>query len=75
MNNKAQAGYAFFTLIIFGILFFAGFASFLADYGQATVAQGNLVGFEAFFYGNIVLWVFFAWMLALIAVSSLAGGG
>lgn len=77
MNKKAQGGPIAFILgvIVFIILWAVFIGEWLADVGQDAIINGGLTGIEAFFYGNLNLFVFIGLVLGIIGYMYWASGG
>jgi hypothetical protein len=68
MKQKAQILRFTIILIFFVILWALVFSPIIGTWANAGIAQNNLTGLEAFFYGNINLFIFIGLVVAMIAV-------
>lgn len=63
----------FFYLLTFYILFFLFLGSWLSTWGHNTVTINNLIGFEAFFFDNIIMVPIIASILFAMAYGFFGG--
>lgn len=70
MNKKGQGNVGIFTVVFIAIIFLlvmaAGLGKFVLDFSNLAVVLGGLSGLEAFFVANLLLWVFIAFVLAVL---------
>jgi len=66
MNKKGQALTVIFFVLMFIILWVLFFAEQLTYWGQVTILNGGLTGFEAFFFSNINIVIFIGLMLFIM---------
>lgn len=69
-NKKGEGGgpvAVIFLVIVFVINWAIWLGSWLSDVGRMNIENNNLVGVEAFFFGNLNLFVFIALMLGTMA--------
>lgn len=57
---------AIMLFCVFLIIYLVWGASWLSEVGTVAIAQGSMVGFEAFFYANLNLWVILCMILGMI---------
>lgn len=76
MSRRGQSGIlGYFALLLFFIVFWALYlADWLTGIGVRAVADNSLVGFEAFAFTYLNLWVFVG-VLAATAIGVYAAGG
>lgn len=69
MNKRGQVGVIgiIFLLLVFLIVWFVWLGGWIADTGQAIIAQNNLTGLEAFFFANLNIVILFALILGTMA--------
>lgn len=51
---------------MFTIIYMVWGAGYVAQIGQLAITEGGLVGFEAFFYANLNLWIILIMLLAML---------
>jgi hypothetical protein len=62
---------AFFVVVFAFIIFFALGGYQLTNLaGQMAITSGNLTGLEAFFFGNLSLWVILGLVVSVVVVSA-----
>jgi len=69
INNKGQGMFNyFFNLGLFILLWIFFLGKLISDYGQEAIINNNMVGLEAFLYGNINLLLLFVVVIVTIMV-------
>lgn len=69
MNQLGQTSLTvFFILIIFGIIFFAGFGAFIGESTINAVMANNITGVEGWFFSSTTFIYTLGFVLALMGV-------
>jgi hypothetical protein len=64
--------YLLFSLIVIGLIYFAGMAGGIGEAVCTNANTGDKVsGFELFFFCNLNIFIFIAWIVSIVAVVSL----
>jgi len=75
MNKKGSGIIGFiFTVIVFCFLWAVWLGNWLVDVGKQAIIDGQLTGFEAFFYANLNMVVFICLVLGIMGFLYFAGG-
>jgi hypothetical protein len=69
MNVRGQSSLmVFFILVILGIVYFVGLAGMVGSLAAQAAFDGNLIGFEGWFYSNINFIITIGYIISLMAV-------
>jgi len=73
-NRKGQLYTLFFWILIFIVFWAIFFGQFFAEWGQMAITNNNMVGIEAFLWGNLNLFVGVALLLVMFVGTQGLGG-
>lgn len=73
--KKGQMYTMVFWIITFVVVWSIFFGQFFAEWGQYAITQNNMVGIEAFLWGNLNLFIGLFLMLVMFAGVSNFGSG
>lgn len=75
LKNKRGIGPigAIMLFCVFLIIYFVWLSSWVSEAGTVAIAQGNMVGFEAFFYANLNLWIILGMILGMLGWAYFGG--
>lgn len=66
---------AIMLFMVFVVVYFVWLSSWVSEVGTLAIQQGNMVGFEAFFYANLNLWIILGMVLGMLGWMYFGGEG
>lgn len=75
MNRKGQVGPigAIFLYLVFLVIWFVWLGGWVGQVGELVVIENNLVGIEAFFFGNLNFVIFICMLLGMLGFMYFTG--
>lgn len=74
MNKQGQGVISFvFYVLVFVILWFVWIGKWIGDVGQQAIIDGQLTGFEAFFFANLNIWIMVSLILGILGFMYFVG--
>jgi len=75
-NRKGQLYTLFFWILIFVIFWALFFGQFFSEWGNRAITDNNMVGIEAFLWGNLNLFIGISLLLVMfVGVQNFGGRG
>lgn len=68
MNKKGNTFVLFFWILTFIPFWVYFFGPVLSEWGKRAIIENNMIGIEAFLYGNLNLAIFFFLLLVMFGV-------